>query len=89
MYVDLRYKRDIETRRLAVELFEGALGYRVVSRRLSVPKEAVRKWLDVYQAFGSEVLLAMGGKQARYTYEQKVAAASAVVLGNCISNLAS
>ncbi|MGO5255248.1 transposase, partial [Collinsella sp. LCP21S3_D3] len=32
-------------------------------------------------SFGSEVLLSMDGKQTRYTYEQKVAAASAVVDG--------
>ena len=81
MRTDLRYKHGIETRRLAVELFEDALGYRAVARRLSVPKEAVRKWLDVYRAFGSEVLLSMDGKQAVYTYEQRVAAASAVVDG--------
>ena len=81
MHTDLRYKHDIETRRLAVELFEDAFGYRVVAGRLSVPKEAVRKWLGVYRAFGSEVLLAMDGKRARYTYGQKVAAASAVVDG--------
>ena len=33
------------------------------------------------RAFGSEVLLRMDGKQGRYTYKQKVAAASAVVDG--------
>ncbi|MDU8611544.1 helix-turn-helix domain-containing protein, partial [Collinsella aerofaciens] len=36
---------------------------------------------EIYRAFGSEVLLRMDGKQGRYTYEQKVAAASAVVDG--------
>lgn len=81
MHTDLRFKHDIEARRLAVELFEKGLGRAVVARMLSVPEEAVRKWLDVYRAFGSEVLLAMDGKQTRYTYEQKVAAASAVVDG--------
>ena len=81
MHADLRYKHSIETRRLAVELFERGLGRAAVARMLSVPEEAVRKWLDVYRAFGSEVLLAMDGKQAKYTYEQKVAAASAVVDG--------
>ena len=35
----------------------------------------------VYRAFGSEALLSMGGKQSSYTFEQRVAAASAVVDG--------
>lgn len=39
----------------------------------------MRKWQQIYRAFGSEVLLTMNGRQARYTYEQKVAAARAVV----------
>ena len=41
----------------------------------------MRRWQEIYRAFGSEVLLRMDGKQGRYTYEQKVAAASAVVDG--------
>ena len=41
----------------------------------------MRRWQEIYSAFGSEVLLRMDGKQARYTFEQKVAAASAVVDG--------
>ena len=44
-----------------------------------VPRDTVRQWLYVYRSFGSEVLLTMDGRQARYTYEQKVAAARAVV----------
>ncbi len=81
MRTDLRVKHDIETRRLAVELFGSGLGYKSVARRLSVPRGTVRRWLDVYRSFGSEVLLSMDGKQAKYTYGQKVAAASAVVDG--------
>ena len=81
MHTDLKCKHDVESRRLAVGLFEGGLGYKAVARRLSVPGEAVREWLNVYRAFGGEALLGMDGKQARYTYEQKVAAASAVVDG--------
>ena len=81
MRIDLRVKHDVETRRLAAELFADGLGYAAAAKRLSVPKAAVRKWQQIYRAFGSEVLLTMDGKQARYTYEQKVAAASAVVDG--------
>ncbi len=81
MRTDLRFKHDVETRRLAAELFGSGHGYKSVAKRLSVPKEAVRKWQQVYRAFGSEVLLSMDGKQAVYTYEQRVSAARAVVDG--------
>lgn len=56
-------------------------GSESAAKALSVPRDTVRQWLYVYRSFGSEVLLSMDGKQARYTYEQKVAAASAVVDG--------
>lgn len=78
---DLRVKHDIETRRRAIELFESGRGCGTVSGALSVPRGTVEKWQQIYRAFGSEVLLRMDGKQARYTYEQRVAAASAVVDG--------
>ena len=81
MHAGLRVKHDIEARKAAIELFERGCGYASCARALSLPKEAVRKWQQVYRAFGSEVLLSMDGKQARYTFEQKVAAASAVVDG--------
>ena len=81
MRVDLRVKHDVETRRLAAALFANGLGCAAVAKKLSVPKAAVGKWQQIYRAFGSEVLLTMDGKQARYTYEQRVAAASAVVDG--------
>ena len=79
MRIDLRVKHDVETRRLAAELFADGLGRAAAAKRLSVPEAAVRKWQQTYRAFGSEVLLTMDGRQARYTYEQKVAAARAVV----------
>lgn len=41
----------------------------------------MRQWLYIHRSFGSEVLPSMDGKQASYTYEQRVAAASAVVDG--------
>ena len=79
MRIDFRVKHDAETRRLAAELFADGLGRAAAAKRLSVPEAAVRKWQQIYRAFGSEVLLTMDGRQARYTYEQKVAAARAVV----------
>ena len=81
MRVDLRVKHDIEARRAAIGLFERGHGYKSAAKALSVPRGTVRQWLYVYRSFGSEVLLSMDGKQARYTYEQRVAAASAVVDG--------
>ena len=81
MRVDLRVKHDIEARKAAIGLFELGHGYKSAAIALSLPAEAVRRWQEIYRAFGSEVLLRMDGKQGRYTYEQKVAAASAVVDG--------
>ena len=74
-------KHDIEARKAAIRLFERGHGFESAAKALSVPRDTVRQWLYVYRSFGSEVLLSMDGKQARYTYEQKVAAASAVVDG--------
>lgn len=81
MRVDLRVKHDIEARKAAIGLFERGHGFKSAAKALSVPRDTVRQWLYVYRSFGSEVLLSMDGKQTRYTYEQKVAAASAVVDG--------
>ena len=81
MRTDLRVKHDLDTRRTAVELFDSGRGYGSTADALSVPRNTMRKWHLVYRAFGSEALLSMDGKQARYTYEQKVAAAAAVVDG--------
>ena len=74
-------KHDIEARKAAIGLFERGHGFESAAKALSVPRDTVRQWLYVYRSFGSEVLLSMDGKRARYTYEQKVAAASAVVDG--------
>ena len=81
MRTDLRVRHDVEVRKAAVGLFNRGHGYKSAAKALSVPRNTMRQWLYVYRSFGSEVLLAMDGKQARYTYEQKVAAASAVVDG--------
>ena len=76
MRVDLRVK----ARKAAIELFERGHGFKSAAKALSVPRDTVRQWLYIYRAFGSEALLTMDGKQARYTHGQK-AAASAVVDG--------
>lgn len=72
MRVDLRVKHDVEARKAAIGLFELGHGYKSAAIALSLPLEAVRRWQEIYRAFGSEVLLRMDGKQGRYTYEQKV-----------------
>lgn len=81
MSVDLRVKYDRSLRERAADMFERGHGYRSAARALGVPAEAVRHWLGTYRAVGRDGLLAMGGRQARYDYETKVAAASAVVDG--------
>ena len=78
MRVDLRVKHDVEARKAAIGLFELGHGYKSAAIALSLPAEAVRRWQEIYRAFGSEVLLRMDGKQGRYTYEQKVAAQEVV-----------
>lgn len=87
MRVDLRVKHDVEARKAAIGLFELGHGYKSAAIALSLPAEAVRRWQEIYRAFGSEVLLRMDGKQGGYTYEQKVAAASAVVDGGIRHNV--
>lgn len=81
MRVDLRVKHDVEARKAAIGLFELGHGYKSAAIALSLPAEAVRRWQEIYRAFGSEALLRMDGKQGRHAYEQKVAAASAAVDG--------
>ena len=61
MRIDFRVKHDVEARRLAAELFADGLGRAAAAKRLSVPEAAVRKWQQIYRAFGSEVLLTMDG----------------------------
>lgn len=78
---DLRFKHDAEARGRACLLFASGLGHAAAARELALPRQAVRKWEAKWRAFGSEVLLEMSTTHARYSYEQKVAAASAVVDG--------
>ena len=79
MRIDRRVKYDVEVRRKAAELFDAGVGSYTVASTLSAPLSTVKTWHHIYHAFGSEVLLTMDGKQALYTYEQKVAAARAVI----------
>ena len=81
MRIDRRVKYDVEVRKKAAELFASGMGSYTVASTLSVPLPTVKEWQHIYHAFGSEMLLIMDGKQALYTYEQKVAAARAVIEG--------
>lgn len=71
----------IDVRRRAVELFDAGLGYRSAAGILGVPAKAVRKWEATYRSVGSEVLLGTGVNHREYSWEEKVAAAEAVVSG--------
>lgn len=81
MASDLRCRHDESLRLQAARLHDAGLGRRAIGARLGVPHETVRRWLEKYGAGGTELLLKMDGKQARYDYETKVAAARAVVDG--------
>ena len=72
---------SIDTRRRAVELFDAGLGHRAAARVLGIPVKAVRKWGATYRSVGSGVLLSMGANHRKYSWEEKVAAAEAVVGG--------
>lgn len=76
---DLRVLHDPSLRAEAARLYEAGLGRRAIAGKLDVPHEAVRKWLLTYRARGMEGLMEPGGRQARYGFETKVAAARAVV----------
>ena len=68
MRVDLRVKHDVEARKAAIGLFELGHGYKSAAIALSLPAEAVRRWQEIYRAFGSEALLRMDGEQGRSSY---------------------
>ena len=79
MSVDLRCGHDRKLRELAADMF--AEGRGSVAKVLGIPEEAVRKWQQTYRSLGRDGLLNMGKTHARYGFETKVAAASAVVDG--------
>ena len=77
--MDGRVLYDETTRRRAAALFEEGMGYKAAASLLGIPRETVRKWLDVYRSAGIEVLAMMGKKHAAYSFETKPAAVRAVV----------
>ena len=68
-----------EERKQAARYFEMGYAERSVSRLLGISESIVLKWLYTYTALGKEALLV--GKHRRYSYEDKVEAAKAVVEG--------
>ena len=71
---------DRSARERACDLFDRGLGRDAAAGALGLPVEAVRKWHQTFRAVGRDALLDMGS-HARYDFETKVAAASAVVDG--------
>lgn len=76
---DLRTKYDPDMRRLAASLFERGSGFKSVATSLGLPPGTVKQWCYTYNATGLEGLLLMGSAHRKYSYEQKLAAAKAVV----------
>ena len=81
MSVDLRCRHGREVRERAATLFASGRGSKSVAHELRIPEKTVRKWLLTYRAVGMGAMLGMGKSRARYSWETKVAAASAVVDG--------
>lgn len=67
MRVDLKARHNVEARKIAVNLFKSGHGYKPAAAAQSIPRGNMRKWLDVYRAFRSEVLLAMNSEQGLCT----------------------
>ena len=82
MRMDRRVKHGVEVRKEAAELFASGMGSCTVASTLSVPLPTEKEQQHIYHAFGSEILMIMDDKQTLYTYEQKVAAARAVIEGD-------
>ena len=72
---------DEATRRRAAALFDEGLGYKAAAGLLGIPRETVRKWLDIYRSAGIEVLAMMGKKHTAYPFETKLGAVRAVADG--------
>ena len=72
---------DEATRRRAAALFDEGLGYKAAAGLLGIPRETVRKWLDIYRSAGIEVLAMMGKRHTAYPFETKVGAVRAVADG--------
>ena len=82
MRMDRRVKHGVEVRKETAELFASGMGSCTVASTLSVPLPTEKEQQHIYHAFGSEILMIMDDKQTLYTYEQKVAAARAVIEGD-------
>lgn len=76
---DLRPRYGELVRKRAAELFKLGYGTRATATALSIPSGTVRKWHRTFSAVGLEGLLSMGAKPEKYTWEQKCAAARAVI----------
>ena len=72
---------DEATRRRAAALFDEGLGYKAAASLLGIPRETVRKWLDIYRSVGIEVLAMMGKKHTAYPFETKLGAVRARLSG--------
>lgn len=72
-------KHGIDVRAKAVICFEHGLGYKATASLLGLKRQAVRKWLYTYRAFGKEALFVT--KQKKYSHAEKVEAALAVIDG--------
>ena len=72
---------DEAIRRRAAALFDEGLDYKAAAGLLGIPRETVRKWLDIYRSVGIEVLAMMGKKHTAYPFETKPGAVRAVVDG--------
>ena len=72
---------DEAIRRRAAALFDEGLGYKAAASLLGIPRETVRKWLDIYRSVGIEVLAMTGKKHTTYSFETKLGAVRAVVDG--------
>ena len=79
MNSDFRVKYDIDLRTRAAEMFQEGFGYTAVASALNISKYTVRQWWRTYQSAGVGGVSQVGGKQQKYSYETKLAAAKAVV----------
>lgn len=81
MGTDFRCRHDASLLVEAARLHDAGLGRRAIGAQLGVSHASVREWLGKYRTGGTEPLLKMAGKQARYDFETKVAVESSVVDG--------
>ena len=63
---------DEAIRRRAAALFDEGLGYKAAASLLGIPRETVRKWLDIYRSVGIEVLAMMGKKHTAVSANLKL-----------------